>query len=99
MTTDERRISKSRFYDNWLSLKELNAMCRTWGDCYGYYLLCTGHADVMFDIDLKPYDILPILPILLGSGIKILDLSEELDYTTIVACKPEILSTINEIFR
>ena len=99
LTTDERRISKSRFYHNWLSMKELNGMCRTWGDCYGYYLLCTGRADVMFDIDLKPYDILPILPILSGCGMKILDLSEESDYTTIVACKPEISSTINEIFR
>jgi len=98
LTTDEKRILKSRFYDNWLSLQELSTMCRSWGDCYGYYLLCTGHADVMFDIDLKPYDILPILPILSGSGIKVLDLSEKSDYTTIVACKPEILSTITEIF-
>ena len=99
LTTDENRISRSRFYENWSRLKELNGMCRTWGDCYGYYLLCTGLADVMFDIDLKPYDILPVLPILMGSGIKILDLSEKSDYTTIVACKPEILSTITEIFR
>ena len=65
------------------------------------WLLSALHwsADVMFDIDLKPYDILPVLPILSGSGMKVLDLSEKSDYTTIVACKPEILSTINEIFR
>ena len=99
LTTDENRISRSRFYHNWLSLKELNGMPQNLGRLL--WLLSALHwsADVMFDIDLKPYDILPILPILIRIWNKILDLSEKSDYTTIVACKPEILSTITEIFK
>ena len=90
LTTDEKSISQSSIASNWQRLKKREAQFRTWGDCYGYYLLCTGKADAMLDIDLKPFDILPLIPILKGAGLSIVDFSKKKDFTSIVACKPEI---------
>ncbi|MDA1178279.1 MAG: histidinol-phosphatase [Planctomycetota bacterium] len=41
---------------------------RTWGDCYGYYLVATGRATVMLDPELKLWDAAPMLPILREAG-------------------------------
>ena len=73
LTSDERRMEESAYFDAWNELKKKGATFRTWGDCYGYYLLCSGNADAMFDIQLKPCDILPLLPIVTGAGCKIID--------------------------
>jgi myo-inositol-1(or 4)-monophosphatase len=98
LTTDENRIAQSSIAHKWELLKTRNAQFRTWGDCYGYYLLCLGKADIMLDIDLKPYDILPIVPILKGAGISVIDFSEEKNYTSVVACKPELEKELSSIF-
>jgi myo-inositol-1(or 4)-monophosphatase len=98
LTTDETRISNSTVSGSWNSLKSLGPSLRTWGDCYGYYLLCIGLADVMVDIDLKSYDILPLVPVLKGAGLKIVDFSTKKDLSSIAACKPEIEADIIDIF-
>ena len=98
LTTDEIRISNSPFSGSWNTLKKLGPSSRTWGDCYGYYLLCIGLADVMVDIDLKSYDILPLIPILNGAGLKIVDFSIKKDLSSIAVCKPEIEADIIDIF-
>jgi histidinol phosphatase-like enzyme (inositol monophosphatase family) len=41
---------------------------RTWGDCYGYLLLATGHADIMGDPIMNPWDIAALIPIVQGAG-------------------------------
>ncbi len=41
---------------------------RSWGDCYGYLMLCCGWADIMLDPELASWDILPIIPCLQGAG-------------------------------
>ena len=43
-------------------------LTRTWGDCYGYYLVATGRATVMVDPELKIWDAAPMLPILQEAG-------------------------------
>lgn len=43
-------------------------LVRSWGDCFGYLALATGRADVMFDPELSPWDLLPLLPVLRGAG-------------------------------
>jgi fructose-1,6-bisphosphatase/inositol monophosphatase family enzyme len=52
----------------------------------------------MIDIDLKPFDILPLIPILTGAGVEIIDLSEDKNYSSIIACKPEVKSEMETIF-
>ncbi len=50
---------------------ELENRCyvtRTWGDCYGYYLVATGKVDLMIDPILNIWDAAAIEPILTGAG-------------------------------
>jgi len=70
LTTDMQTLEKSEYSKLWTHCIEQGATSRTWGDCFGYYLLCTGRADMMVDVGLKQHDILPIYPILRGSGVK-----------------------------
>jgi myo-inositol-1(or 4)-monophosphatase len=98
LTTDFNRLERSSLKYQFRKLETLNSTFRTWGDCFGYYLLCIGKADVMIDIDLKPFDILPLVPILKGSGIEIIDLSPDKNYSSIVACKPEVKPELESMF-
>lgn len=46
---------------------------RMWGDCYGYYLVATGFADIMVDPIMNPWDSLAVIPIIKGAGGTITD--------------------------
>lgn len=41
---------------------------RTWGDCFGYFALATGAADVMLDPSLAYWDVAAIVPVVEGAG-------------------------------
>lgn len=41
---------------------------RTWGDCFGYFALATGGADVMLDPSLSYWDVAAIVPVVEGAG-------------------------------
>jgi myo-inositol-1(or 4)-monophosphatase len=43
-------------------------MYRTWGDCFGYFALATGGADVMLDPQLGYWDVAAIVPVVEGAG-------------------------------
>jgi histidinol-phosphatase len=43
-------------------------MSRTWGDCYGYVLVATGRAEVMFDPVMNLWDCAPLLTIMEEAG-------------------------------
>ncbi len=43
-------------------------LARTWGDCYGYLLVATGWADVMYDPVMNPWDIAALVPVIRGAG-------------------------------
>jgi myo-inositol-1(or 4)-monophosphatase len=43
-------------------------LVRTWGDCYGYLLLATGHAEIMCDPIMNPWDIAALIPVVRGAG-------------------------------
>ncbi len=43
-------------------------LVRTWGDCYGYYLLASGRADLMCDPVLSPWDLAALVPVIRGAG-------------------------------
>jgi len=38
------------------------------GDCYNYCLLAMGHIDLVVEAGLKPFDIIPLIPIVEGAG-------------------------------
>jgi histidinol phosphatase-like enzyme (inositol monophosphatase family) len=41
---------------------------RTWGDCFGYFALATGGADIMIDPTLSYWDVAAIVPVIEGAG-------------------------------
>lgn len=43
-------------------------LARTWGDCFGYFSLATGGADVMLDPVLSYWDIAALVPVIEGAG-------------------------------
>jgi myo-inositol-1(or 4)-monophosphatase len=43
-------------------------LSRYGGDCYAYCMLAMGQIDLVIETELKPYDILPLIPIILGAG-------------------------------
>ena len=43
------------------------------GDCYNYAMLAAGFVDLVVEDQLKPYDIMPLIPILEGAGCVVTD--------------------------
>jgi myo-inositol-1(or 4)-monophosphatase len=43
-------------------------LSRYGGDCYAYCMLAAGHIDLVIETELKPYDILALIPIVEGAG-------------------------------
>ena len=38
------------------------------GDCYAYCVLAAGHVDLIIETELKPHDVLALIPIIEGAG-------------------------------
>ncbi|HKI72997.1 MAG TPA: histidinol-phosphatase [Pseudomonadales bacterium] len=68
LTTDWRAPAKYQDGPAFDRLARSAAMCRTWGDCYGYLLVATGWADVMLDPIMNPWDIAALVPVVRGAG-------------------------------
>jgi myo-inositol-1(or 4)-monophosphatase len=48
---------------------EANArLSRYGGDCYAYCMLAAGHVDIVIETELKPHDVIPLIPIIAGAG-------------------------------
>ena len=43
-------------------------LSRYGGDCYAYCMLAAGHVDLVIETGLKPYDVVPLVPIIAGAG-------------------------------
>ncbi|MFD1331904.1 histidinol-phosphatase [Methylopila musalis] len=43
-------------------------LTRWGGDCYAYCMLAAGHVDLVIEADLKPFDIVALIPIVEGAG-------------------------------
>jgi myo-inositol-1(or 4)-monophosphatase len=43
-------------------------LSRYGGDCYAYCMLAAGHVDLVIETELKPHDIIPLMPIITGAG-------------------------------
>jgi histidinol phosphatase-like enzyme (inositol monophosphatase family) len=96
LTTDHLNIEKYQSIEKFNELIKNVKLYRNWGDCYGYYLLATGYADVMIDPIMSPWDILPLIPIIKGAGGVITDYqgNNPVKGNSAVASSPEIHSEI-----
>ena len=68
LTTDDRFRTNPHRRDAWLDLAMRSAICRTWGDCYGYLLVATGRAEAMIDDIISPWDVAAFAPIISEAG-------------------------------
>jgi myo-inositol-1(or 4)-monophosphatase len=68
LTTDHLNIGKYQNQNNFEELIKKVKLYRNWGDCYGYYLVATGFADIMIDPIMSVWDSLPLIPIIKGAG-------------------------------
>ncbi len=68
LTTSVETIGKQKDAAAYKRLTSEIKFARTWGDCYGYYLVAAGWADIMLDPVLSPWDLLPLIPIIQGAG-------------------------------
>ena len=68
LLTSDSRLCEQRNFAGWKKLEHSAAISRTWGDCYGYMLLCRGLAHVMTDAILEVWDFTALLPALSGAG-------------------------------
>jgi histidinol-phosphatase len=68
LTTDAEAIEAGPHAAGWRRVRGRAALCRTWGDCYGYALVATGRAEVMFDPVLSIWDAAALGPIIDEAG-------------------------------
>ncbi len=68
LTSDSRHCRTMHSAAGWAALENSAAISRTWGDCYGYMLVCRGLAHVMCDAVLEIWDLSAIIPALKGCG-------------------------------
>ena len=43
-------------------------LSRYGGDCYAYCMLAAGQIDLVIETEIKPHDIVPLIPIITGAG-------------------------------
>jgi myo-inositol-1(or 4)-monophosphatase len=73
LTTDHLNIQQYQNKNGFENLTSIVKLYRNWGDCYGYYLLATGYADIMVDPIMSVWDSMALIPIINGAGGKITD--------------------------
>ena len=49
-------------------VEEAVRLSRYGGDCYAYCMLAAGHVDLVIETEIKPHDIVPLIPIISGAG-------------------------------
>ncbi len=43
-------------------------LSRYGGDCYAYCMLAAGLIDLVIETEIKPHDIVPLIPVITGAG-------------------------------
>ena len=92
LTTDWMAVERFQEPRGFRELTKRVKMCRTWGNCFGYTLLCGGFADIMIDPIMSVWDSTALIPIIRGAGGVITDYkgNDPVTSTSIVAAACEI---------
>jgi len=96
LATDHFGIGEYFNQEKFNELAKQVKLYRNWGDCYGYYLVATGFADIMIDPIMSIWDSMALIPVIKGAGGIITDYKGEdaISGTSIVASTPGIHSEI-----
>jgi myo-inositol-1(or 4)-monophosphatase len=68
LITTSPRLMKPEDRATFGKVEEAVKLSRYGGDCYAYCMLAAGHVDLVIETELKPYDVLPLIPIIRGAG-------------------------------
>jgi myo-inositol-1(or 4)-monophosphatase len=93
LTSDPVVIAREPAARGYPSLMGRAKLARMWGDCYGYLLVATGSADVMYDPLMNPWDIAALVPVIRGAGGVITDSAGNPPYpakSIVAAATPEL---------
>ena len=98
LTTDHLNIKKYQDIEKFNNLTEKVKLYRNWGDCYGYYLVATGYADIMIDPIMNVWDLMALIPVIRGAGGVITDYhgSDPVTGNSIIAAVPGIHKDVIE---
>jgi myo-inositol-1(or 4)-monophosphatase len=53
---------------DFIRVENVVKLSRYGGDCYAYCMLAAGHIDLIIETEIKPHDIVPLMPIIAGAG-------------------------------
>jgi myo-inositol-1(or 4)-monophosphatase len=102
LTSDPAALSRSAGGRAYAGLMEKARLSRTWGDCYGYLMVASGRADVMFDPVMNLWDIAALVPVIRGAGGAITDASGGPAYparSTVASASPALHEQVLEALR
>ncbi len=66
--TTSPRLMQERDRAAFSRVEDMVRLSRYGGDCYAYCMLAAGQIDLVIETELKPHDILPLVPVILGAG-------------------------------
>jgi histidinol phosphatase-like enzyme (inositol monophosphatase family) len=101
LTTDHLNIAMYQDREKFNGLLRRVKLYRNWGDCYGYYLLATGFADIMIDPIMNIWDTMALIPIINGAGGIITDYKGNPAETgdSIIAASPILHADVIELLN
>jgi myo-inositol-1(or 4)-monophosphatase len=92
LTTDHLDVSKHQNGARFDEFIRKVKLYRNWGDCFGYYLVATGYADIMIDPIMSVWDTMALIPVIRGAGGIITDYqgNDPVKGTSVIAASKEI---------
>lgn len=101
LTTDHLNIEKYQNAQKFDKLMHEVKLYRNWGDCYGYYLVATGFADIMMDPVMSVWDTMALIPVIRGAGGVITDYhgSDAVKGSSVIAAAKGIHSQVIDILN
>ncbi|MDX1700984.1 MAG: histidinol-phosphatase [Melioribacteraceae bacterium] len=101
LATDHLGIEEYQDLAKFEKLMRKVKLYRQWGDCYGYYLVASGFAQIMIDPIMSIWDTMALIPIIKGSGGIITDYHghDAVVGNSIVASTPNLHREVIEILN
>ncbi len=101
LATDHLGIEQFQDLTKFEKLMRKVKIYRQWGDCYGYYLVASGFAQIMVDPIMNIWDSMALIPIIKGAGGKITDYqgNDAIKGNSIIAATPNIHKEVVRILN
>ncbi|MEX0752561.1 MAG: histidinol-phosphatase [Xanthobacteraceae bacterium] len=66
--TTSPRLMQAADREIFRRVEDAARLSRYGGDCYAYCMLAAGHVDLVIETELKPHDVMALIPIIAGAG-------------------------------